>query len=285
MVTVAIERIKAPSAELFTRGYEDKRKPVIIEGMLTKWPAITQWNTNYFREQIGNVIVPLRVKPQSAPPGYFAGKPDEKLPLKQMQLAKYLDLIETGRSTDVYLSGVSIPDFFPSLENDIPNLPYINTTGKIKKQLWLGIKGTVAPLHCDIWDNFLCQVSGTKRLVLFDSRDTSCLYPYSSFSKAPHISKMNIDSVDTNEFPRFKEVVGYEGIIEPGDVLFMPAGWWHQVWTLDESISVNFWWFRRRTVFAPWFFRFYPFMALHYRRHQKVQGRSQLAAVRESKHA
>jgi ribosomal protein L16 Arg81 hydroxylase len=30
----------------------------------------------------------------------------------------------------------------------------------------------------------------------------------------------------------------------PGDVIYIPRGWWHHVRTLDLSISVNFWWAR-----------------------------------------
>lgn len=273
MQVATIETIEKPSRKQFKRAFEERRKPVVIKGLLSDWPAMEKWSTDYFRKKIGDVIVPVRVKPKSAPPGFFAGNPNEKLPLKRMLVSDYIDLFEKSQTTDVYLAGTSIPDYFPNLEKDIQMLPYIDPGHKLRKQFWLGIKGTVAPLHLDIWDNFLCQITGEKRLVLFDPRDVSNLYPYHALSAAPHISKVNLDTATSEEFPLLDGLVGYEAIVESGDVLYMPPGWWHQVWTTKDSIAVNFWWFRWKTALAPWFFRYYPFMVTQYKRHQKVQGR------------
>ena len=33
-----------------------------------------------------------------------------------------------------------------------------------------------------------------------------------------------------------------EALLEPGDVLFVPRGWWHYVRSVDVSASVSFWW-------------------------------------------
>ena len=40
----------------------------------------------------------------------------------------------------------------------------------------------------------------------------------------------------------FKKGKYVEGILEPGDGLFIPLGWWHYVRSLDMSFSVSFWW-------------------------------------------
>lgn len=274
MQIATIETIECPSVEQFRINFEQRRKPVVIKGALGSWGALEKWNTAYLRAKIGDAVVPVRVKPESAPPGYFAGDPKARLPLKKMRVAEYIELFESRRSTDVYMAGTSIPDFLPALQEDVPSLPYIGSNIKYKKQFWLGIQGTVTPLHLDIWDNFLCQIAGSKRMVIFDPRDAKYLYPYSATSKAPHISRVNLDCASEGEFPLLKRLVGYEAIVGKGDILYMPPGWWHQVWTLEDSISVNFWMFRWQTAFQPWFLRYFPFMATQYKRHQKVQGRA-----------
>lgn len=47
-----------------------------------------------------------------------------------------------------------------------------------------------------------------------------------------------------DEFPRFTDEVQPTAawtILEPGDLLFMPPGWWHGMRTLTRSFSVSFW--------------------------------------------
>jgi ribosomal protein L16 Arg81 hydroxylase len=33
-----------------------------------------------------------------------------------------------------------------------------------------------------------------------------------------------------------------ELFVEPGDALYIPSRWWHQVRSLDLSVSFNIWW-------------------------------------------
>jgi Cupin-like domain len=31
-------------------------------------------------------------------------------------------------------------------------------------------------------------------------------------------------------------------VVQAGDAVFIPEGWWHQIDSTDISIAVNFWW-------------------------------------------
>ena len=44
------------------------------------------------------------------------------------------------------------------------------------------------------------------------------------------------------DFPKSANASFQECILEPGDCLFIPRGWWHYVQSLDVSASVSFWW-------------------------------------------
>ena len=44
------------------------------------------------------------------------------------------------------------------------------------------------------------------------------------------------------EFPGFLEAEYVEGVVGPGDMLYIPQGWWHFVRGLTPSFSVSFWW-------------------------------------------
>ncbi|KAK6853444.1 hypothetical protein PG990_009448 [Apiospora arundinis] len=40
----------------------------------------------------------------------------------------------------------------------------------------------------------------------------------------------------------FKDVPYVDCILNPGDTLYIPIGWWHYVRGLSVSFSVSFWW-------------------------------------------
>ena len=51
----------------------------------------------------------------------------------------------------------------------------------------------------------------------------------------------DVRRVDRHEFPDFDAASMEVHVLEPGDLLYVPRGWWHQVDYLDVAVSVNFW--------------------------------------------
>ena len=86
-------------------------------------------------------------------------------------------------------------------------------------------------------DNLLVQVTGRKRVVLFSPQDATNLYLCGDKSQV-----LDIDHPDLSAFPRFAEVKWYECYLEPGDVLFIPALWFHNVVALEFGVAVNIFW-------------------------------------------
>ena len=53
---------------------------------------------------------------------------------------------------------------------------------------------------------------------------------------------MELEDPDYKRFPRLRDLHGFETLVGPGDLLYIPNCWWHQVETLSEtSVSVTFW--------------------------------------------
>ena len=87
-------------------------------------------------------------------------------------------------------------------------------------------------------DNFLIQVSGRKRVALFSPTDALNMYLQGDKSAV-----IDIDDPDMKKYPLFQNAVRHECIMIPGDVLFIPALWFHNVRSLqDISIAVNMFW-------------------------------------------
>jgi ribosomal protein L16 Arg81 hydroxylase len=120
--------------------------------------------------------------------------------------------------------------------------PHIATSSA----LWFGPAGTVTPLHHDASSILFCQVFGRKHLRLASPLEVSlfegALAMYSSLNPERPGDDQRATGVT------FKEVT-----LEPGAALFIPAGWWHHVRSLDVSISFAVNHFARPNNFDSWF--------------------------------
>ncbi len=54
-------------------------------------------------------------------------------------------------------------------------------------------------------------------------------------------SPVDAEAPDLVAHPRAGEVEWREVILGPGDMLFIPKGYWHYVRALTTSVSINFW--------------------------------------------
>jgi len=137
--------------------------------------------------------------------------------------------------------------------------------------VWIGTKPTVSPLHYDDYDNLLCQIRGTKELILFPPEDIVNLY-YEARPKGPlkyeypgrferdrasldrravvFGSSVNVDSPDLRRHPKYANANPIRVVLRPGDMLYLPAYWHHEVQSIPDdgdevyrglNVAVNFW--------------------------------------------
>ena len=155
--------------------------------------------------------------------------------MQDMSMLEYLDLVADGTH--------DLPPYLGNLElralNKLCYWPtYFDKMGP--PRFWLGPSGTVTPLHCDYDDNIFAQVWGSKRIFLAPPHHDAFLYP----SEANAIlfgSPFDPEAPDFEKFPLARQALMIEVIVNPGDLLYVPAGWYHQVRALTFSLSANRW--------------------------------------------
>jgi hypothetical protein len=118
----------------------------------------------------------------------------------------------------------------------------------IDLNLWWGPAGHTEPLHFDSGDGTLVQLHGVKRALLFPPSQTRNLYPFPLKRKgiAPWISQVYLNKPDFDRFPLLKTALAHQVdiMLAPGEVLFIPANWWHEVSSVSEGYicSINRFW-------------------------------------------
>lgn len=113
-------------------------------------------------------------------------------------------------------------------------------------RIWIG-NAIIVQTHFDLNDNIAVVAAGRRRFTLFPPDQIGNLYvgPLDFTLSGPPVSMVNLNAPDHARHPRFAEAeaaaLGAE--LEPGDAIFIPYGWWHQVQSLTPfNILVNYWW-------------------------------------------
>ena len=112
--------------------------------------------------------------------------------------------------------------------------------------IWIGNRVT-ASCHYDALNNIACCVVGRRRFTLFPPEQIANLYP-GPLEPTPGgqaVSVVDFAAPDFDALPAFPRSTRgrRSAVLEPGDAIFIPSMWWHQVEGLEAfNVLVNYWW-------------------------------------------
>ena len=202
--------------------------PFVMTGIVNRWP-LAALTAHTLRERFSHLQVRARVG------DYIntAFAPDRAM--HDMSMLEYLDLVEAGTH--------DLPPYLGNLElRELNSLCHWPTCFEKMgpPRFWLGPAGTVTPLHCDYDDNIFAQVWGTKRIFLAPPHHDEFLYPREA-NAILFGSPFDPEAPDFDAFPLARQATLIECIVNAGDLLYVPAGWFHQVRAITFSLSSNRW--------------------------------------------
>src|ERR1700749_3692205 len=228
-----IDTVDTISPVDFTENYLKPRRPLIIKGLTKDWPAREKWTPEYLKSVVGDQMVPL----------YDNSKADPSKPINaaagEMKFGDYIDLIQK-EPTNLRIFLFDPIKHAPKLLDDYRS-PTSLMGGFLDKypNMFFGGAGSITFLHYDIdlAHIFHTQFNGRKHVILFDYKWKERLYqiPFATYA----LEDYDIEKPDFNKFPALDGVEGQEIILEHGDTLFMPTGYWHWMKYLDGSFSIS----------------------------------------------
>ena len=236
--------------------------PRVVVGGERHWPSLARWDAEYLRSVVGDREIAVREKGGS-PRNMFQNLADGgQIPFsdyldwvlstaEQVQpiLQQSSDITDISRAIDAlgfeasYYLDIKLQNLSSTLFAEMPPPAWYDSP-PIDTNFWCGVLGTSSGLHCDVTPNCNVQVVGQKHFILFPPSQAQAVY------QIPGITHCQFDPSlpDFDRFPRALAATGWQCRLQPGEALYIPVGWFHQVSVAsDWAVNVNFFWRRPLT--------------------------------------
>ena len=232
-----VERRTNLSRAEFRDRYYAANRPVIIQGLMTGWRAMTAWTPDYLKSVAGDRMIEVMTGRNADPKYEMNGRKHRT----ELRFADYIDMVYSGKVTNDYYmvannAFLQRPEAEPLLQDFSAFPQYLKPVAAGRQCfLWFGPAGTVTPLHHDTSNILLAQVAGRKRYLLVPPSQWQYVY-----NSTGVFSDVDCEKPDLRRHPKFRDATIMDIVVEPGEVLFMPVGWWHHVRALEVSMTVAF---------------------------------------------
>lgn len=259
------QRLQKLSPERFASDFMARNRPVVVTDALDEWRLAERWTPDYLVEHFGEE----RVQVYNS---YFDLKTVKKLGAYVRERfnrpeprpnAPYVRWYTRLRNVDFFWADAAFekirghwsrPYFLPAGDYALPYAPAPAAADPTvdpfpARGLFISERGARTGLHVDPWgsDAVLCQLYGRKTWRMY------------SPDQAPLLTSgdavVDLDNIDAERFPRAAEArPTCEFVLEPGETVYVPHGWYHVVYSDSDSISLT-WNFVHRSgaaAFAEW---------------------------------
>lgn len=231
------QKLNRVSAREFYGRYYFVNRPVVIKGLMDNWEALRLWSPDFFAKEFGKYEVEI-TRDRHADQRYEDNFSQHR---SRILMKDYVSMIqEAGETNDYYLVAknnlMAREEFQPLYEHFRCPPGYLDPQFlRNHVHLWFGPKGTITPLHHDGCNILFGQIYGRKRIQLISPYDIDHVY-----NDQECFSAVDLEKIDYQKFPLMRKVSIIDVVVEPGEFILLPVGWWHWVKSLDISISLSF---------------------------------------------
>ena len=251
--------------DMFETEYLDPKIPVIVTGCMESWKCYREWTLDVSEKAklvhlgaLAKVFKDIRVPVISMNTGekstmlmqeYCSDRFWKSGTWKESKDTLYLKDFHFCIEAPWTLAAYETPEYFL---DDWMNTWFDGDDEGIRqtfgsefkksdyKFLYFGPRQTSTLVHTDVVrsHSWSAQLAGRKEWKLFDPSYSSVVENHDGICIGESLSDFN-DGVAT--------VTQY-----PGEIIFVPSGWYHQVLNLDNSLSINHNWIDSSSLKASW---------------------------------
>jgi hypothetical protein len=239
-------------------------KPAILKGLVADWPAVVAG-----RRSDEALVAYLDAMDSGAPvnvlsasaniDGRFFYSPDlrglnferDDMPLARA-LAALLELRPVVRPPAIAVQSTPTPGLLPGFA-EANRLALVGP--EVAPRIWIGNAITTAT-HFDMSYNIACAVAGRRRFTLFPPDQLKNLYlgPFDFTPAGPPVSLVDVARPDLDRYPAYATALAAAEVaeLEPGDAIYIPYCWFHNVESLDPfTVLINYWWSETPALLGP----------------------------------
>jgi len=242
------------SREIFRNEIVPRDRPAVMKGLVSDWPVVRAAG-----QSPESLYAYIRACDLGQPTETFLATPDIKgvffyrddmrglnfertKQLFHATIATILACRDHPNPPAIWApaaSGQGFPQFTADNVIDILDKPVL-------PRLWVG-NAVTAPTHYDTSENVACVAAGHRRFTFFPPDQLLNLYigPLDLAPGGMPTSMVKVSAPDLERYPRFADALATAETaeLEPGDAVYIPSYWWHNVQSLDPlNLLVNFWW-------------------------------------------
>ncbi len=249
-----IESWSADDGPQLKESLERRAEPVLLKGLVGHWAGVQAGRGGPlgicdYLSRLDRGVDVIATKTRAAAQGvmgYNDDLTDFAFVKARMKLQEFMAHLEAYLPVDgapsIAAQCAKVSDVIPGFvdENPLSALP------GVVPNFWLGNALTV-PVHHDHPYNLACVVAGRRRFTLFAPAQVGNLYigPLQHTPSGAPISVVHPKRPDFERYPRYREALASAWVaeLEPGDALYIPPLWYHQVEALEKvNLLINYWW-------------------------------------------
>lgn len=224
--------------EAFHKAWQNGRRPVVVRGLFAESKAVRAWNPEYFKNVTGtSPVKALQSRPECLEAHINAVDTRRDMPHKCYEISKFGDFLDRMKEEKLYTRQVS------NIFSDHPPLMDDLELHRLHEEVYPLCKNVLAtaffghggdfPMkttyHAAAADNFLIQVQGHKEWNILPPKWTPYFLTY-FYDDTPAVGTLfSIYKPETYEQYSYDKFPASKVVLNPGDLLFVPPWWFHQI--------------------------------------------------------